>query len=52
MPVILRHVNFCIDLKIIFYSVVCRLDKFTEWTDKWPVKLHVNKCKILYVSVS
>jgi len=26
-----------------------KIDRFTEWTDKWLVKLNVSKCKIMSV---
>jgi len=38
---IFQHINNIVDVS----TLQNKLDKFTEWTDKWLVKLNVGKCK-------
>jgi len=42
---IFQHINNTVDV----LTLQNKLDKFTEWTDKWLVKLNVGKCKNMSV---
>jgi len=42
---IFQHINNIIDVS----TLQSKLDKFTEWRDKWLVKLNVGKCKNMSV---
>ena len=40
-----QYINDIVDVS----TLQSKLDKFSEWTDKWLVKLNVSKCKNMSV---